>query len=177
MYVYYIYNVHIQPYTYMYTVYQVHIWPRHSPLTEAVFLGPRRCTTWSWDWWPTWPMAAWQKIGWRKLGSCTAQLLIQSGLGAMKMFHTIDTQLMICTQSSPKTWATWHQMRKLCCGEGWPLRLAQAHMGSQSRKVKKDILMISCSTLLVFLFTPAWINRPVRCQVSISIARMARLAT
>ena len=91
--------------------------------------------------------------------------------------HGLYIQVMICTQSSPKTWATWHQMRKLCCGEGWPLRLAQAHMGSQSRKVKKDILMISCSTLLVFLFTPAWINRPVRCQVSISIARMARLAT
>jgi hypothetical protein len=82
--------------TFYLRVYQVHIWPRHSPLTEAVFLGPfpsRRCTTWSWDWWPTWPMAAWQKIGWRKLGSCTAQLLIQSGLGAIKMFHTIDTQL------------------------------------------------------------------------------------
>ena len=91
--------------------------------------------------------------------------------------HGLYIQVMICTQSSPKTWATWHQMRKLCCGEGWPLQLAQAHMGSQSRKVKKDILMISCSTLLVFLFTPAWINRPVRCQVSISIARMARLAT
>ena len=119
-------------------VYQVHIWPRLPPFDGG-------CVSWSFSIAAVYYLVlglvtylAHGSLAENRLketvGSCTAQLLIQSGLGAINgWFHTVGPhkwtmasifkslavqffwdalQVMICTQSSPKTWATWQQMQE-----------------------------------------------------------------
>lgn len=79
-------------------VYQVHIWPRLPPFDGG-------CVSWSFSIAAVYYLVlglvtylAHGSLAENRLketvGSCTAQLLIQSGLGAINgWFHTIDTQL------------------------------------------------------------------------------------